>query len=514
MSGVLYLFKSIMTTKGNSTMLSGASSLCDLSRLSSNNNHSETVESQNMSASWADSSEKNFSANLEDKNVNYDAAKSRERNPLNGDYGNARFFVVKCNEGNFALKSPFLIQKAIHGLIGEPKSIKKLRSGDLLIEVKNSKQAENITKCKFFANIPVSVSAHNFLNSSRGVISEQDLIFVPESEILENLKEQHVSQVRRITIKREDKIIPTKHIILTFDLPNLPNNIKAGYLNCPIRPYIPNPLRCFQCQRFGHSKNSCRGTVTCARCGQKGHENEGCTAPANCIHCQKNHPSYSKSCEIWKLEKEIQTVRTKQNLSYPEARKIVKSRTPNVGITYSAALTGNKKYQTIATQTETIATEVNLLNQKDAPILCSLALNNNSPVKSLAANNNKRKVKDDKLAVKSNNSQKINSCISYNKNSQTIVPPSGKTRHSAGEIYKSSVKSNANNTRKKKSSVKSTMPDKNKTNTKIPKVSITAKTEKEKSYVEPELKIHPSDSDEEAMSATSEVDENCVDTYI
>ncbi|GFV55556.1 uncharacterized protein TNCV_2573961 [Trichonephila clavipes] len=48
--------------------------------------------------------------------------------------------------------------------------------------------------------------------------------------------------------------------------PKLPTTIKAGYLNCKIRLYIPNPLRCFKCQRFGHSQTSCCGQLTCSRC--------------------------------------------------------------------------------------------------------------------------------------------------------------------------------------------------------------------------------------------------------
>lgn len=41
-------------------------------------------------------------------------------------------------------------------------------------------------------------------------------------------------------------------------------------------------------------------------------------------------------------------------------------------------------------------------------------------------------------------------------------------------------------------------------------MSIPAKTEKEKLYQDPVLKIYPLDSDEEAMSATSEIEENKV----
>ena len=85
-----------------------------------------------------------------------------------------------------------------------------------------------------------------------------------------------------------------------------------------------------------------------------GHENLDCQAPVRCVNCKQEHPSYSKNCEKWKAEKEIQTVRTKQNISYSEARKIVESRTPTVGTSYAAATQNlNKKtYRTVETQTD------------------------------------------------------------------------------------------------------------------------------------------------------------------
>ena len=68
------------------------------------------------------------------------------------------------------------------------------------------------------------------------------------------------------------KLFLLNTFFLTLNSPTLPNRIKAAYLSCPVRPYIPNPLRCFQCQRYGHAKTSCRGSVTCARCAEVGHE--------------------------------------------------------------------------------------------------------------------------------------------------------------------------------------------------------------------------------------------------
>ena len=86
-----------------------------------------------------------------------------------------------------------------------------------------------------------------------------------------------------------------------------------------------------------------------------GHENQDCEAPFHCVNCKQEHPAYSKNCEKWKLEKEIQTVRTKQNISYLEAKKIVDSRTPIAGTSYAAKTIVNlnkKTYHTIETQTE------------------------------------------------------------------------------------------------------------------------------------------------------------------
>ncbi|GFY12850.1 uncharacterized protein TNCV_3074101 [Trichonephila clavipes] len=219
--------------------------------------------------------------------------------------------------------SPFAIHKTLIGIGGEPKSVKRLRSGDLLIETISDLQTKSFLLAKTFFNSPVTVSPHKTLNSCRGVISEPDLLSTPDAEILEGFSDQDVIQVRRITLKRDSNIIPTKHIILTFNKPKLPTTVKAGYLNCKIRPYIPNPLRCFKCQRFGHSQTSCRGQLTCSRCASVGHSSTDCTLEPKCVNCTQSHPSDSKLCQKWKIEKQIQELKTNRNISYFEARRLI-----------------------------------------------------------------------------------------------------------------------------------------------------------------------------------------------
>ncbi|GFX09413.1 putative RNA-directed DNA polymerase from transposon BS [Trichonephila clavipes] len=255
-------------------------------------------------------------------------------------------------------KSPFAIPKSIQGIGGDPKSVKKLRSGDLLIETVSALQTKSFLLAKTFLDCPLTASPHKSRNSSRGVISEPDLICTPEAEILEGFSGQGVLQVRRITIKKDAEVIPRKYLILTFNNPKLPTTIKAGYLNCKIRPYIPNPLRCFKCQRFGHSQSSCRGQLTCSRCGSVGHSSTDCTLEPKCFNCSQSHSSDSKLCPKWKIEKQIQEIKTNNNISYQEARKLI---APQLSQTYAQVAKSS-------TATSTTQTDENITRIKCPPL--------------------------------------------------------------------------------------------------------------------------------------------------
>ncbi|GFW52311.1 uncharacterized protein TNCV_2427581 [Trichonephila clavipes] len=74
-----------------------------------------------------------------------------------------------------------------------------------------------------------------------GCHSDPDLLCTSEAEILERFSDQGVTQVRRIMIKNETTVLPTKHVILTFNSPKLPTTIKADYLNSKCAsPSIPS----------------------------------------------------------------------------------------------------------------------------------------------------------------------------------------------------------------------------------------------------------------------------------
>ena len=251
-----------------------------------------------------------------------------------------RFLIIEAvSEGALTSLSPFAIHKTLQGLAGELKSVKRIKNGRLLVECSKEHHSKCLLKSKIMCNIPIKVSAHTSLNSSKGVIRSRDLEGVSEDEMLDNLSSQGVSAVKRINIRRNNELVPTNTFILTFSKPLLPDSIKAGYLKIPIVPFIPNPLRCFKCHRYGHGENACRGKVTCARCGQVDHESKTCTNTISCANCKGSHFAYSRECPKWKQEKQVQQVRVEKQVSFPEARRLVETRSGAVaGKSYATAV--------------------------------------------------------------------------------------------------------------------------------------------------------------------------------
>ena len=269
-----------------------------------------------------------------------------------------RFLIIESAIKDKPLKiNPFLLSKTIQSIAGTVKSIKKLRSGSLLIECANEQQSKNLLKTNSLATIPVQVSPHRTLNYCKGILRDRSGYFadMTELELTTALRPQGISTVKRFTYKRNGETLPSNTYLINFSLPKPPSSIKAGYFNLPIETFIPSPLRCFKCQKFGHGLSSCRGQVTCAHCGERSHTTEDCTAVTKrCINCGGEHSASSRECPQWQKQVDINRVKYTQNISFPEAAKIVEGRT-TAAKTYSQATkianTRKPTYKSVAVQT-------------------------------------------------------------------------------------------------------------------------------------------------------------------
>ena len=128
---------------------------------------------------------------------------------------------------------------------------------------------------------------------------------------------------------------------MTFDQPKILEKIKVGYTMERVEQFIPNPLHCYNCQKYGHHEDNCRGRQVCDKCGQQDpdHHSDNCNYLYKCANCGGDHPVYARSCESWKLKKEILGIKHRNNIPY---NKVWKMTIGSKTTTYSQAVQCNK----------------------------------------------------------------------------------------------------------------------------------------------------------------------------
>ena len=143
----------------------------------------------------------------------------------------ARFLKIesKNKEKPVTSLSPFVIEKQIEAIIGTAKSVKKLKNQTLLVETTRKGQTENLKKIKQFFNLPVEVTEHSTLNSSKGIIRDPILKLETEENIAEYLQGQGVTHVKRFKIKRNGELVNTNTLLLTFNSVVPPKSLKIFY---------------------------------------------------------------------------------------------------------------------------------------------------------------------------------------------------------------------------------------------------------------------------------------------
>lgn len=114
-------------------------------------------------------------------------------------------------------------------------------------------------------------------------------------------------------------------ILLFVDEKVLPTRVRVGYMSFQVRPYIPPPLRCFKCQKFGHVAAICRGKQRCGKCGGEDHEYGQCHqgTSVKCCNCGGSHSAAYKGCQAHKRAAEVQRIKVEEKLTYAEAIKKV-----------------------------------------------------------------------------------------------------------------------------------------------------------------------------------------------
>lgn len=163
-----------------------------------------------------------------------------------------------------------------------------------------------------------------------------------EEEVLENislpLHSCPIIKVRRLNYKvvvdGTPVYKPSQSCVLSFDGQILPPRVFLCYNSLSVEKYYYPTIQCFQCCRFGHTKNNCRSKPRCFKCGDA-HTGDSCDAEEgtfSCLFCSGFHFSTNRCCPEYNRQKNIKVTMTEKSISYAEASKL---HSPTRGKSYS-----------------------------------------------------------------------------------------------------------------------------------------------------------------------------------
>ena len=90
-----------------------------------------------------------------------------------------------------------------------------------------------------------------------------------------------------------------------------------------MREYVPPPMRCYKCQRYGHIATFFKGKQRCGKCGGD-HEYDKCESDVKkCSNCGGGHTAAYGGCPVRKRAVVVQQVRAEKKITYAQAIKVV-----------------------------------------------------------------------------------------------------------------------------------------------------------------------------------------------
>ena len=259
-----------------------------------------------------------------------------------------KYLVIRTLNGKPVIELDiFEVHREIVAICGREPRMSTQGDGSLLVEVASAEESSRLQEKCNAPETRFSCTPHATFNQSRGVVYCRELLRYSEEKLLEELRVHKVVGVQRFNKKIDGILTPTPSLMLTFDCTVLPSSIKVAWMNLKVKPYVPNPRRCFHCQMYGHVGRTCRRLqqglpAVCVTCGTSTHDGQDCPGPVKCIHCQKGHPASSKECDRFLLEKEILIIRSREKITFPEARNRALATVLRNGESYASVLSSSR----------------------------------------------------------------------------------------------------------------------------------------------------------------------------
>ena len=212
-------------------------------------------------------------------------------------------------------------------------SFRSVNRKEWLVETTTRIQSETFQSLDSLNGIKVTVQRHDKLNSIEGTVilpHNNDFDGLPDEKILlESLKLRYPNveniKVYEIPSKRQtgNKLRVAR---IKFEGHILPSNIKIEGQKRELLPYIPKPLQCKNCSKYGHTESKCRNPAACAFCGSEKHKTTWDCGIQKCLNCGQDHHARSKICPFYIYNTELKLLVSRTGMSIQEAKLELKSK--------------------------------------------------------------------------------------------------------------------------------------------------------------------------------------------
>ena len=249
--------------------------------------------------------------------------------------GSGRVLLVKIKDVNAKeiINNPIKIAQCITDSPFDNPAIKDIRidkkQGFIIIELKedNLELLRELLKVKVLGTLNVECAIPYAELCSYGVVSpvstDASLEELQALMKIDRLGSTQIIKCERLNKKLSGKWVPSSVIKITFTGKRLPKAVKIAHSYYPIRPYVNEPIMCYNCQRLGHRSINCKAKMRCLLCGGSHNKSECEATEHKCVHCGGPHTANSKNCQIIKEARKIESIRAHQNITYIEAREQV-----------------------------------------------------------------------------------------------------------------------------------------------------------------------------------------------
>ena len=135
------------------------------------------------------------------------------------------------------------------------------------------------------------------INTTRGVVMGCPLRL--PTELL--LRHPQIEEATRCQTLRTKEA--TCQVTVTLRGPLLSQLSLGSWWTLYLCPWVPEPLQCYRCHRFGHHQASCANVIECGICSGS-HDTQECLVKYKakqdivhrCPNCNQAHHAWSKSC--------------------------------------------------------------------------------------------------------------------------------------------------------------------------------------------------------------------------